>query len=106
MGTALITLAAIVIPYVQNPLDHSVQFYDNQIQVTQRVLDQSIYEDIRRVQTISFSQAGSGVGLLDSLKSIADARIKRHIKAVNQHCIERLKVEAINTVPCGIGTRG
>jgi hypothetical protein len=75
---------------VARPPANSVQFYDNLRNVTNRVLDRSIYQDVRRVHT-------DRAGKLHALRE------KQNRAAVEEHCKTRLRAETLPEAECGRG---
>lgn len=73
--------STIVVGTVQTPFFSSVQYFDNQINLTNRVLDRSVRSDVVRVHP----EALTG----DTSKAI------RNQAAVETHCIRRLQAEKI-----------
>jgi hypothetical protein len=104
----LCTLAAsaIILATPVKANSHSVQFYDNAIQVSQRVLDRSICKDIVRVQPIESE------GWDTLTQDQKDARTRqmiirqtRNSQAVSTHCQLRLVSDGISnpSEECGQG---
>jgi len=83
----------VVVGTTQTPSYNSVQFFDNLINLTNRVLDRSIRSDVVRVHTDE----------LDGM--IAERAAKRNQEAVEQHCILRLTADNISNPAgeCGNG---
>ena len=75
---------------------HTVQHFDNVVNVTNRVLDRSIRADIVRVHTDQING------------EIAAARAKRNQQAVENHCKVRFKADTRSNAAaeCGVGFSG
>ena len=75
---------------------HTVQAFDNAIDVTNRVLNRSIRADILRVHTDMING------------EIAAARAKRNQQAVENHCKVRFQADARSNAAaeCGAGFSG
>lgn len=79
------------VPLVKTPSYHSVQIYDNLINLTNRVLDRSIRADVVRIQTNKQN------GL------IAEVAARRNQQAVEEHCRQRLHSDKLDPTECGHG---
>jgi len=90
---SLLIASAIVLGPVESPSYHSVGYYDNMIQVSQRVLDRSIYADIE------FAHLGKD----GEMNEVLQRKIDRNGEAVQEHCRRRLRMEALNENECGSG---
>lgn len=96
MFTSLLVAAAVTtapasqvrVPVVDRPARHSVQYFDNIINVTNRVLDRTIYQDIRRVHTDKLSG------------ELHEMREEQNRVAVEAHCKVRLRVSGLNGEEC------
>lgn len=77
----------------QTPSYRSVQYFDNLIDLTNRVLDRSIRSDVVRIHTNM--QNGE----------IAERTAVKNQQAVEQHCISRLTADGVDNAgkECGNG---
>lgn len=85
--------SSIRVPEPTQPASNSVHFYDKLINVTNRVLDRSIYLDVRRVHTNL--QTGE----------IHERSEVRNRQAVEEHCRKRLEADDMDVNECGNGIR-
>ncbi len=80
--------SVVTVPKVPTPSYHSVQTYDNLINVTNRVLDRTIRKDIIRIQT----------NHLTGETAVNSAR--RNLVAVETHCERRLAADGKPSGEC------
>jgi hypothetical protein len=85
---------------------HSVQWFDNRSNITNRVLDRSIVSDIVKVQPIDNSSWDSlGQDQKDARERQMLIRQTRNLQAVSTHCQLRLKADGVPNAAgeCGSG---
>lgn len=80
---------------VNNARRNSVQWFDNIINVTNRVLNRTIYTDLMRVHT----EVVKGTPVFHK------ANYEGNSASVQEHCKQRLMVEKRDITPCGKGIR-
>ena len=85
--------STIRVPVVPDASYHSVHFFDNQLNVTNRVLDRSIRADVVRVHTNP--QTGE----------VKEKMAKVNQQMIEEHCKVRLNADGISnaTMECGSG---
>lgn len=94
MICTIILASALTLGTVEKPTYHSVQHFDNQIRVTQRVLDRTICKDLERVHPLTTVQGAERVA--EKVKLDRDA----NRKAVEAHCAARLRAESKDHGEC------
>jgi hypothetical protein len=96
MICTIITASALILGPVSRPQYHTVDFFDRQIQVTERVLNRSICKDIERVQAPDADQMSLAKteGQKKALRDRADVNGKRNAIAVSNHCKASPRVSA------------
>jgi len=92
---SLLIASALTIGHIPEPPRNSTMWYDNQIQLTQRVLDRTIDEDIERVQY------GNAEAVSDAMR----LKAKRHKASMVSHCWGTLGYLSLPQIECGEKTR-
>lgn len=100
MFLPILLASALTIADVPHANKNTVHYFDNEIHVTQRVLDGTIFADVRRVQQIREENPS----LEASLKAIIESRINRYYQPLREHCRRRLDADGYaNVNDCGHG---
>lgn len=90
----IIIASALTLAPVQKPVYHSVQFFDRQTRISERVLDRSICKDIERAHPLTTVQGHERV-----LEKVKQSRIANR-SAVENHCRNRVRAEGKNDGEC------
>lgn len=103
MVCSLLIASAIILAPVERPRFNSVQWFDNEIRVSQRVLDRTICRDIDRVQTLDPLEGKTITPAQERARAQRKAeKERRNIGAVVQHCRMRLQAEGLPDGECTI----
>lgn len=107
LSSVLLAVAVAVTPadikFVPNASAHTVMFFDNEIQVTQRVLADTMKADVIRAQNC-FGTGSDAYTIMQN--ALCRNRVQHHNAALAEHCISRLRYDGLNILSCGEGTRG
>ena len=90
----ILIASALTLGSTDKAVFHSVQFYDHQTRVSERVLDRSICKDIERVYPLTTLQGAERV----EEKVRLDREGNR--KAVEKHCKGRVRSEGKDASEC------
>jgi hypothetical protein len=100
--TSVALAAAITLLPVAKPVTNSVEFYDNKIQLTQRVEDRSICDDLNLIHKIQESPDWSTLTARQQelRKAARFAQRRGNLKANQQHCKSRRTKEGASYSLC------
>ncbi len=101
--SAMVASALVLSAPTGNVNPHSVQYFDLQRNITNRVLDRSIIPDVERVHAPTQSELTGS--LREAALRRAAQKVKRNKERLQDHCKNRLNAERIpyGAVECYLG---
>lgn len=93
--------SAIVLAPTPNARLNTVQYFDQLRQISQRVLDRTICKDVQKTQSTD-TEGWTRLTVAQQEARVRLAKIKqaRNMKAVESHCINRLRAENLPYSEC------
>lgn len=94
MICSVVIASALILTPAKAPTYHSVQFFDNRINLSNRVLDRSICKDVERVYPLTTEQGAKRVE--EKVQLEKKANLANH----QAHCSKRVLAEGKNDGEC------